>query len=86
MTANHRHIGRRQIIGGGALVDAAGGAKGDPWEDRRERLQQRRGKTSECSAAAYLHFEKQRLTLMHRHAARPADRLAPPFRRQATLV
>src|SRR4029077_2271815 len=48
--------------------------------------QQRRGEAGEGTAAADLHFEEQRLALMHGHAARRADRLEPPFGRQTALV
>ncbi len=48
--------------------------------------QQGRCKASEGAAAADLHFEKQRLALVYRHAAPISDGLPPPFSREAALV
>jgi hypothetical protein len=48
--------------------------------------QQGRGEAGEGPAAAYLHFEKQRLAFVHRHAARHADRLEAPLGGQPALV
>ena len=38
------------------------------------------------TASAHLHFEQQRLALVHRHAAGAADRLQPPFDRETPLI
>src|SRR5438094_7655466 len=39
-----------------------------------------------CTASAYLHFEQQRLALVHCHAARTSDRLQAPFDRKPSLI
>jgi hypothetical protein len=46
----------------------------------------RRGPVEEGTRAADLHFNQQRLAFVQYHAARPTDRLTPPFARQTALV
>ena len=64
-----------QSLGIPGVADAA---ENVPQQGRRE--------AGKSAAAAELHFEKQRLALVYRHAAPISDGLPPPFSREAALV
>ena len=76
-------MGRGEPRSAGDTSASGSQASGVAAEDARSNGA---AKPAKARLRTHLHFEEQRLAFVHRHAAGPADRLTPPFLRQAALV